>query len=116
MSIILGDHQYGKAENRVVRIYRDSPRHEIHDVNVSTALRGDFEAAHLEGDQSAVLPTGVVLRVDAAGTTIATGPKARREGLVARRVLKRVRRVVRRVARRVPPLRRAVSAVRSLIG
>jgi len=57
MSIILGDHQYGKAENRVVRIYRDSPRHEIHDVNVSTALRGDFEAAHLEGDQSAVLPT-----------------------------------------------------------
>ena len=57
MSIILGDHQYGKAENRVVRIYRDSPRHEIHDVNVSTALRGDFEAAHLTGDQSAVLPT-----------------------------------------------------------
>ncbi|AZZ51362.1 MULTISPECIES: factor-independent urate hydroxylase [Rathayibacter] len=57
MSIILGDHQYGKAENRVVRIYRDSPRHEIHDVNVSTALRGDFAAAHLTGDQSAVLPT-----------------------------------------------------------
>ncbi|WP_437440926.1 hypothetical protein [Rathayibacter oskolensis] len=57
MSIILGDHQYGKAENRVVRIYRDSPRREIHDVNVSTALRGDFDAAHLEGDQSAVLPT-----------------------------------------------------------
>ncbi|PPI71896.1 urate oxidase [Rathayibacter rathayi] len=57
MSIILGDHQYGKAENRIVRIYRETPRHEIHDVNVSTALRGDFEAAHREGDQSAVLPT-----------------------------------------------------------
>lgn len=57
MAIILGDHQYGKAENRIVRIYRDSPRHEIHDVTVSTALRGDFEAAHREGDQSAVLPT-----------------------------------------------------------
>lgn len=57
MAIILGDHQYGKAENRIVRITRDSPRHEIRDVNVSTALRGDFAAAHLTGDQSKVLPT-----------------------------------------------------------
>jgi urate oxidase len=55
--IILGKNQYGKAENRVVRIYRDMPRHEIHDVNVSTCLRGDFSAAHLVGDQSEVLPT-----------------------------------------------------------
>ncbi|WP_448002460.1 factor-independent urate hydroxylase [Agromyces bauzanensis] len=57
MAIILGDHQYGKAENRIVRIVRDAPRHEIHDVNVSTALRGDFAPAHLVGDQSNVLPT-----------------------------------------------------------
>jgi urate oxidase len=55
--IILGANQYGKAENRVVRIYRDTPRHEIHDINVSTCLRGDFSAAHLAGDQSDVLPT-----------------------------------------------------------
>jgi urate oxidase len=55
--IILGKNQYGKAENRVVRIYRDTARHEIHDVNVSTCLRGDFSAAHLVGDQSEVLPT-----------------------------------------------------------
>jgi urate oxidase len=55
--IILGKNQYGKAENRVVRIYRDTPQHEIHDINVSTCLRGDFSAAHLTGDQSDVLPT-----------------------------------------------------------
>jgi urate oxidase len=55
--IVLGTNQYGKAENRVVRIQRDTPRHEIHDINVSTCLRGDFSAAHLVGDQSAVLPT-----------------------------------------------------------
>ncbi|WP_123026735.1 factor-independent urate hydroxylase [Mycolicibacterium stellerae] len=55
--IILGKNQYGKAENRVVRIYRDAPRHEIHDINVSTCLRGDFSAAHLTGDQADVLPT-----------------------------------------------------------
>jgi urate oxidase len=57
MAIVLGPHRYGKAENRVVRISRDSPRHEIRDVNVSTALRGEFAAAHLLGDQAAVLPT-----------------------------------------------------------
>ena len=57
MAILLGDNQYGKAENRVVRIVRDRPRHEIRDLNVSTALRGPFGPAHLEGDQSNVLPT-----------------------------------------------------------
>ncbi|WP_430868686.1 factor-independent urate hydroxylase [Demequina aurantiaca] len=57
MGISLGGHQYGKAENHIVRIYRDQPRHDIKDINVSTCLRGDFEAAYLTGDQSAVLPT-----------------------------------------------------------
>jgi urate oxidase len=53
----LGANQYGKAENRVVRIYRDTARHEIVDLNVSTTLRGDFAAAHTDGDQRDVLPT-----------------------------------------------------------
>lgn len=57
MSISLGINQYGKAENRVVRIYRDTDRHSIRDLNVSTSLRGDFTAAHLVGDQADVLPT-----------------------------------------------------------
>jgi len=57
MSIVLGSNQYGKAETHLVRITRDTPRHEIVDLNVTTALRGDFAAAYLEGDQSAVLPT-----------------------------------------------------------
>ena len=57
MAIILGDNQYGKAESRVVRIVRDTARHEIHDLNVTTALRGPFGPAYLEGDQSNVLPT-----------------------------------------------------------
>ena len=54
---MLGANRYGKAETRVVRVYRDSPRHEIRDVNVSTSLRGDFSAAHVAGDQARVLPT-----------------------------------------------------------
>ena len=57
MAIVLGGNQYGKAETRLVRIVRDEPRHRIIDLNVSTALRGDFSGAYLEGDQSSVLPT-----------------------------------------------------------
>jgi len=53
----LGHNQYGKAENRVVRVFRDSDPHEIVDYNVSVALWGGQEAAHLEGDNSPTLPT-----------------------------------------------------------
>lgn len=55
--IVLSDHRYGKAENRIVRIQRRTARHEIRDVTVSTTLRGDFSAAYVTGDQSSVLPT-----------------------------------------------------------
>lgn len=57
--ITLGQTQYGKAETRLVRVYRDGDtgRHLIRDLNVSTALRGDFAAAHIAGDQANVLPT-----------------------------------------------------------
>jgi len=57
VNYVLGDHQYGKAENRIVRFVRDGARHEIRDLNVTTALRGDFADAYLTGDQSKVLPT-----------------------------------------------------------
>ena len=57
MGYVLAAHQYGKAETRVVRIYRDAARHQIRDLNVSTCLRGDFADAYLSGDQANVLPT-----------------------------------------------------------
>jgi urate oxidase len=57
MAITLGPNQYGKAENRVVRVYRDTGRHEIRDLNVSSALRGRFTDAHTTGDQADILPT-----------------------------------------------------------
>lgn len=55
--IVLGANQYGKAEVRLVRITRDTPRHEIEDLNVTSQLRGDFEAAHTEGDNAHVVAT-----------------------------------------------------------
>ena len=57
MAIRLGPNQYGKAEVRLVRVVRDTARHEIRDLNVSTSLRGHFDAAHTHGDQRDVLPT-----------------------------------------------------------
>jgi urate oxidase len=54
---MLSAHQYGKAETRLVRIYRDADQHVIRDLNVSTCLRGDFADAYLYGDQARVLPT-----------------------------------------------------------
>lgn len=57
MGIVLGPNQYGKAEVRVVAVDRSAARHTISDLNVSTALRGDFAAAHLAGDNSHVLAT-----------------------------------------------------------
>ena len=57
MTIVLGDNQYGKAETHLVRVSRAGERHEIKDFVVSIALAGDFEASHLAGDNSKVVPT-----------------------------------------------------------
>ena len=57
MAIVFGDNQYGKAEVRLVRVTRDGNRHQLKDLNVSTALRGDFAAAHLAGDNSHIIAT-----------------------------------------------------------
>lgn len=55
--VVLAANQYGKAENRVVRVTRNGERHEIIDLNVTSQLRGDFQAAHTEGDNAHVVPT-----------------------------------------------------------
>jgi urate oxidase len=57
VKFILGDNQYGKAETHLVRVTRNGERHEIKDLVVSIALAGDFEASHVAGDNSNVVPT-----------------------------------------------------------
>lgn len=57
MAVTLGHNQYGKAETRVVRVYRDSDPHEIVDYNVSVSLVGDFADIHLTGDNANCLTT-----------------------------------------------------------
>ena len=55
--VILGQNQYGKAENRVVRVTRDGATHHIKDLNVSVSLSGDMDEVHYSGSNANVLPT-----------------------------------------------------------
>jgi urate oxidase len=57
MGVTLAHNQYGKAETRVARIYRDADPHELVDYNVSVALAGDFADVHLTGDNANCLTT-----------------------------------------------------------
>ncbi|OIJ65204.1 factor-independent urate hydroxylase [Streptomyces mangrovisoli] len=55
--VVLGQNQYGKAENRVVKITRDGATHHIKDLSVSVSLSGDMDEVHLSGSNANVLPT-----------------------------------------------------------
>jgi urate oxidase len=55
--IILGQNNYGKSEVRVFKVKRDTARHEIWDLDIRVALEGDFEAVHVEGDNTDALAT-----------------------------------------------------------
>ena len=57
MGARLGANQYGKAEVRIVKVTRDTARHAIDDLNVTSQLRGDFTATHLTGDNALVVAT-----------------------------------------------------------
>ena len=55
--MVLGQNTYGKSGVRIVKVRRDTERHELWDLDVAVALEGDFEAAHVSGDNSELLAT-----------------------------------------------------------
>lgn len=57
MGARLGSNSYGKSRVRMLKVRRAKDRHEIIEVTVAVALEGDFAAAHVKGDNAAVLPT-----------------------------------------------------------
>ena len=57
MSAIIKSNNYGKSRVRVLKVKRDTPVHEIKEMNVNIQLEGDFETVHTEGDNRMVLPT-----------------------------------------------------------
>ncbi|MGH3088493.1 MAG: factor-independent urate hydroxylase [Rubrobacteraceae bacterium] len=57
MGIVMGQNNYGKADIRLVKVFRDRTPHEIKDVHVAVAQEGDFEAVHVEGDNTDAMAT-----------------------------------------------------------
>jgi urate oxidase len=57
MSIVLGANNYGKSEVRLVKVTRGAERHDVRDLTVDVALEGDFESAHVKGDNTGLLAT-----------------------------------------------------------
>jgi urate oxidase len=59
MAVELSSNSYGKSAVRLFKVVRPSAggRHEIRDLTVDVALSGQFAAAHVDGDNSAILPT-----------------------------------------------------------
>jgi urate oxidase len=55
--IVLGRNNYGKSGVRIVKVKRGVDRHELWDLDVAVALEGDFETAHVDGDNSQLLAT-----------------------------------------------------------
>ena len=53
----LGTNSYGKSRIRLVKVVRHGDRHDVKDLTVAVRLEGDFEEAHIAGDNRKVLPT-----------------------------------------------------------
>jgi urate oxidase len=57
MTYVLGQNNYGKSRVRLVKVTRQPDRHDLSDLTVDVALEGDFDAAHVRGDNSGLLAT-----------------------------------------------------------
>lgn len=55
--ITLGQHNYGKCGVRLVKVFRDSGRHEVVDLDVAVTLEGDFGASYTGSDNTSLLAT-----------------------------------------------------------
>jgi len=53
----LGENRYGKSRIRLVTVRRDGDRHDLRDLTVDISLEGDFEAAHVSGDNAHLVAT-----------------------------------------------------------
>lgn len=54
---------YGKGRVRVMRVQRDSARHEVRELSVQVLLTGDFDAAYTEGDNRHVIATDSIKNI-----------------------------------------------------
>jgi len=55
--IELAENRYGKSRVRLMKLTRHDHGHDLREWTVQVLLRGDFDTAHLDGDNSKILPT-----------------------------------------------------------
>src|SRR3979411_847867 len=55
--IELAENRYGKSSVRLMKVTRHDHGHDLREWTVQVLLRGDFDSAHLHGDNSKILPT-----------------------------------------------------------
>jgi urate oxidase len=55
--IELAENRYGKSRVRLIKVTRHMHGNDLREWTVEVLLRGDFDAAHIEGDNSKILPT-----------------------------------------------------------
>ena len=60
MPTTLVSNNYGKSRVRVVKVTRHADRHDLAELTVNVQFDGDFDAVHLYGDNSSVLPTDTI--------------------------------------------------------
>ena len=55
--IELAENRYGKSRVRLMKVTRHEHGNDLREWTVQVLLKGDFDSAHLEGDNSKILPT-----------------------------------------------------------
>jgi urate oxidase len=55
--IELAENRYGKSRIRLMKVTRKDHAHDLREWTVQVLLKGDFDSAHLHGDNSKILPT-----------------------------------------------------------
>src|SRR6201985_594503 len=55
--IELAENCYGKSRVRLMKVTRHAHGHHLREWTVQVLLKGDFASAHLDGDNSKILPT-----------------------------------------------------------
>lgn len=56
----LAAHRYGKAQVRVLKVFRTREQHSIKEITVTAMLDGDFESSYTTADNSRVVPTDTI--------------------------------------------------------
>src|SRR5258708_24769455 len=55
MAIRLAENSYGSSRIHLLRVAKQQGRHDIRDIALTVRFEGDFEAAHIRGDNRNIL-------------------------------------------------------------